>query len=121
LPDHGLGYGLLRPLGLPEPTIVVNYLGRVELGDGSPWSVAPEAPMLRVPPRDGRQADWALEVNAAAIGPELRVSLTSLEDVAELAELFRVALVYVKPAPDLSLVDMSSAEIDEFEEESDTW
>src|SRR5439155_14692196 len=29
LPDRGLGYGLQRPLDLPEPTIVVNYLGRV--------------------------------------------------------------------------------------------
>jgi amino acid adenylation domain-containing protein len=121
LPDHGLGYGLLRPLGLPEPTIVVNYLGRVELGDGSPWSVAPEAPMLRVPPRDGRRADWALEVNAAAIGAELRISLTSLEDVDELAELLHAALVHVKPALALSLVDISSAEIAEFEEEPDTW
>jgi amino acid adenylation domain-containing protein len=121
LPDHGLGYGLLRPLSLPEPTIVLNYLGRVDVGDGSPWSVAPEAPMLRVPPRPGRRPDWALEVNAAAIGDELRVSLTSQHNVVALVQVFRDALGSVKPELDLSLVDINQDEIDEFEEELGTW
>ncbi|GHF71752.1 non-ribosomal peptide synthetase component F/acyl carrier protein [Amycolatopsis bartoniae] len=117
LPDSGLGYGLLPPLGLPEPTVVLNYLGRVDTGDGSPWSVAPEAPMLRVPPRPGRRPDWALEVNAAAVGDELRVSVTT-QDPA-LAERLRRALEGTGPAPDL--VDISQDEIDEFEEELGTW
>ncbi|HEX2312418.1 MAG TPA: condensation domain-containing protein, partial [Thermomonospora sp.] len=48
LPDHGIGFGLLRHLNpetapklaaLPVPQIVVNYLGRAETGSGE-WSVA---------------------------------------------------------------------------------
>ncbi|WP_431877566.1 condensation domain-containing protein [Amycolatopsis sacchari] len=117
LPDAGLGYGLLPPLGLPEPTVVLNYLGRVETGDGSPWSVAPEAPMLRVPPRHGRKPDWALEVNAAAVGDELRVSVAAQD--SGLADRLRQALAAAGPVPDL--VDISQDEIDEFEEELGTW
>ncbi|HVV14350.1 non-ribosomal peptide synthetase [Amycolatopsis sp.] len=120
LPDHGLGYGLLD-LGLPEPTIVVNYLGRVEAGDGGPWSIAPEAPMLRVPPRDGRAPDWALEVTVAAVGAELRIALTSAVDVSGLITQFKTVLGKASPALDLSLVDVSAEDIAEFEEESDTW
>ncbi|WP_020658819.1 non-ribosomal peptide synthetase [Amycolatopsis benzoatilytica] len=121
LPDHGLGYGLLRPLGLPEPTIVLNYLGRVDTGDGTPWTVAPEAPMLRVPPRPGRAGDWALEINAAAVDGGLRIALTGQTDVRALAARLRDALADGGPALDLSLVDVSQDDIDEFEEELGTW
>ncbi|ATY11274.1 non-ribosomal peptide synthetase [Amycolatopsis sp. AA4] len=121
LPDGGLGYGLLRPFDLPEPTIVLNYLGRVDTGDGTPWSVAPEAPMLRVPPRPGRTPDWALEINAAAVNGELRISLTGQTDVRTLAARLRDALAGGGPALDLSLVDLSQDDIDEFEEELGTW
>ncbi|MTD55767.1 condensation domain-containing protein [Amycolatopsis pithecellobii] len=119
LPDRGIGYGLLRPLGLPEPTIVLNYLGRVDASDGSPWTVAPEAPMLRVPPRPGRRPDWALEINAAAIDGELWISLASRHDVTLLVA--RLAEALDGTEPDLSLVDISDDEINEFEEELGTW
>ncbi|GAA3808759.1 non-ribosomal peptide synthetase [Amycolatopsis tucumanensis] len=117
LPDHGLGYGLLRPLGLPEPTIVVNYLGRLPSGTGEPWSVAPEAPMLRVPPRTPQ---WAMEVNAVSVDGQLRVAITG-PAVPELTELFRKALSSAPTAADTALADVSEEDIDEFEEELGTW
>ncbi|NPV23383.1 non-ribosomal peptide synthetase [Bradyrhizobium aeschynomenes] len=56
VPDHGLGYGVLRYLGAPaqrdalaelgSPRIVFNYLGRFDasLGDEAPYRLAPESP-----------------------------------------------------------------------------
>ncbi|WP_257165789.1 non-ribosomal peptide synthetase [Bradyrhizobium sp. SRS-191] len=56
VPDHGLGYGVLRHLGssehrqalsrLPNPRIVFNYLGRFdqELGDAAAYRIAAEEP-----------------------------------------------------------------------------
>ncbi|MGK4585533.1 amino acid adenylation domain-containing protein [Kitasatospora sp. HPMI-4] len=53
IPDHGLGYGLLRHLdpsasavlaGLPAPQLGFNYLGRIDTGrgaSGTDWSPAP--------------------------------------------------------------------------------
>ncbi|HVW44153.1 MAG TPA: amino acid adenylation domain-containing protein [Amycolatopsis sp.] len=117
IPDNGIGYGLQRPHGLPEPTIVVNYLGRIESGDGAPWSVAPEAPLLRVPPRG--KPHWALDINAVAVGDELRISLTSQHDVRDLVIRLRDALA--RATIDMSLVDISQYDIEEFEEELDTW
>ncbi|NKQ56412.1 amino acid adenylation domain-containing protein, partial [Amycolatopsis sp. K13G38] len=119
LPDNGLGYGLQRPHGLPEPTMVVNYLGRIEHSDGAPWSVAPEAPMLRVPPRT--QPHWALEINAVAVGSRLHVSLISQHDVTDLVPKLRTALNETEAAVEVSLVDVSQDDIEEFEEELDTW
>ncbi|MDQ0377608.1 non-ribosomal peptide synthetase [Amycolatopsis thermophila] len=117
-PDHGLGYGLLRPLGLPEPTIVVNYLGRLRGGDGSPWSVAPEAPVLRLPPC---VEQWAMAVDAVSVDGYLRVAITG-PAVPELTELFRTALTGSTPSPaDTALVDVTDEDIDEFEEELGTW
>ncbi|WP_158881408.1 non-ribosomal peptide synthetase [Amycolatopsis anabasis] len=140
LPDHGLGYGLLAHRdgalgGLPEPAIVVNYLGRVRAGDGSPWSVAPEAPMLRVPPRPDRPVDFALEINAVTIGSELRIGLAwhagtlDQSDVDELAAALRVELggfteddLAGRVLLDLTLADVSQDDLDEWEEEeTSTW
>ncbi|MFG2556056.1 amino acid adenylation domain-containing protein [Streptomyces sp. NPDC048581] len=87
VPDHGLGYGLLRHLNpdtapalekLPQPQILFNYLGRFTASGSAdePWKLAPEAPMLRVPPPTasdngsaaGRQhAAFGLEINAVAV------------------------------------------------------
>lgn len=77
--------------------------------------------MLRVPPRPGRTPDWALEINAAAVNGELRISLTGQTDVRTLAARLRDALAGGGPALDLSLVDLSQDDIDEFEEELGTW
>ena len=98
---------------------MVNYLGRVGESDGSPWSVAPEAQMLHVPPREDRKPFWALEINAVAVGDQLRVGLISQHDVTGLVERLREALS--KEAVEVSLVDISMDDIAEFEEELDTW
>ncbi|WP_112265612.1 non-ribosomal peptide synthetase [Lentzea terrae] len=119
LPDHGLGYGLVRPFaGLREPTIVVNYHGRLRAGSGAPWIVAPEAPVLRVPPKTPH---WALEVNAVAVGDTLRVEVTG-PDEPGLVGKFRAELAGSAPtAIDTSFVDVSAEDIDEFEVELGTW
>jgi amino acid adenylation domain-containing protein/non-ribosomal peptide synthase protein (TIGR01720 family) len=56
VPNHGLGYGVLRYLGTAqhrealscaaEPRIVFNYLGRFDgvLGEAGPYRIAPESP-----------------------------------------------------------------------------
>ncbi|MFI6012739.1 amino acid adenylation domain-containing protein [Streptomyces sp. NPDC051243] len=89
VPDHGLGYGLLRHLNpdtapalekLPQPQILFNYLGRFAASGpaGEPWELAPEATMLRVPPDGERAAARGLEINAVAVegagGVRLHVS-----------------------------------------------
>ncbi|MDX3658020.1 amino acid adenylation domain-containing protein [Streptomyces sp. ID05-26A] len=119
LPDHGLGYGLVRPFaGLREPTIVVNYHGRLREGSGAPWTVAPEAPVLRVPPKTPH---WALEVNAVAVGNTLRVEVTG-PDEPGLVGKFRTELAGSAPTTiDTSFVDVSAEDIDEFEVELGTW
>ncbi|CAL9507650.1 Dimodular nonribosomal peptide synthase [Actinosynnema sp. ALI-1.44] len=119
LPDNGIGYGLVRPLaGLREPTIVLNYHGRLRVGDGSPWTPAPEAPVLRVP---AKVEHWALEVNAVVIGDELRVEVVGADEPG-LVSSFRTALAGSAPTTrDTALVDVSEAEIDEFEVELGTW
>ncbi|OXS36792.1 non-ribosomal peptide synthetase [Streptomyces sp. XY006] len=89
VPDHGIGYGLLRHLDPataaelaehPEPQVVFNYLGRftASASGTEPWELAPEAPMLAVPRTDGRPAATGLEINAVAVeqadGVRLHVS-----------------------------------------------
>ncbi|WP_417448666.1 amino acid adenylation domain-containing protein [Kibdelosporangium philippinense] len=119
LPDHGLGYGLVRPFaGLREPTIVVNYHGRLPESSGAPWTVAPEAPALRVPPKTPH---WALEINAVAVGDTLRVAVTG-PDEPGLVGKFRTELAGSAPtAIETSFVDVSAADMDEFEVELGTW
>jgi non-ribosomal peptide synthase protein (TIGR01720 family) len=78
VPDHGLGYGLLRHLDPdaaaalaphPEPQVVFNYLGRftASASGAEPWQLAPEAPMLAVPQDGERPAACGLEINAVAV------------------------------------------------------
>ncbi len=78
VPDHGLGYGLLRHLNpdtapalekLPQPQILFNYLGRFTASGAAdePWELAPEAPMLRVPQESGRPPAFGLEINTVAV------------------------------------------------------
>jgi amino acid adenylation domain-containing protein/non-ribosomal peptide synthase protein (TIGR01720 family) len=86
IPDHGIGYGLLRYLNpatrteledLPKPQIAFNYLGRVQAGEGE-WSIAPEP----LPPGEDPALPIAhvLEINAIvhdrAGGPELTTTFT---------------------------------------------
>ncbi|MFI6033362.1 amino acid adenylation domain-containing protein [Streptomyces sp. NPDC051315] len=149
VPDHGLGHGLLRHLNpdtapelekLPQPQIGFNYLGRFTASatGEEPWELAPEAPMLRVPPDPGRAAPFGLEINAVAVedadGTRLHVSavwpegfLTSAEaeGVMDLWERALRGLVrHVGTLPgtaggltpsDLPLVALTQEDIEDFE------
>jgi amino acid adenylation domain-containing protein/non-ribosomal peptide synthase protein (TIGR01720 family) len=104
VPDHGLGFGVLRYLnretgpilaGLATPQIAFNYLGRFAVSDATDWAVVPDS-------RLGRGAGTALPashgLNVTAWtedrsdGPQLHVSwlwpggLLSQDAVHELAE-----------------------------------
>jgi non-ribosomal peptide synthase protein (TIGR01720 family) len=147
VPGHGLGYGLLRHLNpdtapalekLPHPQVVFNHLGRFTASAAAdePWQLAPEAPMLRMPP-DARPAPaTGLEINTVAVesGEDVRlhVQLTwphhFLADAGadRLASLWERALRglvrHVETAPsggltpsDLPLVTLTQEDIDEFE------
>ncbi|MDH6492446.1 non-ribosomal peptide synthetase [Streptomyces sp. SAI-127] len=86
LPDHGVGFGLLRYLN-PDtagelaqqtaPPIGFNYLGRFATAPAtdSPWSFAPESPALGSGTDPGLAAAHALELNAVVhdtpAGPRL--------------------------------------------------
>ncbi|MGI5373422.1 amino acid adenylation domain-containing protein [Streptomyces sp. CA-251387] len=151
VPDHGLGYGLLRHLNpdtapalekLPQPQILFNYLGRFTASDAAdePWALAPEAPMLRVPPDRGRPPACGLEINAVAVeegaGVQLHVSaswpdafLTGAE-AGELLGLWERALHglarHAEDSPaggltpsDLPLVELTQEDIDDFENDFD--
>ncbi|AVT28964.1 non-ribosomal peptide synthetase [Plantactinospora sp. BC1] len=114
IPDHGLGYGLLRHLnpetaavlaGLPQPQISFNYLGRfgVESSPDGCWIALPGLGLL-AGGFDAAMpvAPYTLEVNAFTEdrpdGPGLGVTwawpaaLLSEEDVAELAQGWFAAL-----------------------------
>ncbi|MFG2905203.1 amino acid adenylation domain-containing protein [Kitasatospora sp. NPDC048286] len=91
LPDHGLGYGLLRHLNpatapvlaeLPTPQLGFNYLGRISAGHpaGADWSPAPELAAEGVEPG---AAAHAVTVNAwtqdCESGPRLTAAWTWAE------------------------------------------
>lgn len=105
VPDHGLGFGLLRYLnpetgpilaGLATPQIAFNYLGRFAVPDATDWAVVPDAGPLLGLGGDALPASHALEVNAwtedRPSGPQLHViwqwpaGLLSEDAVRELAE-----------------------------------
>ncbi|WNM31472.1 amino acid adenylation domain-containing protein [Streptomyces sp. Li-HN-5-11] len=85
LPDHGLGFGLLRHLnpdtapglsGPPAPAIGFNYLGRFTTpGDTAEWTFAPESSALGAGTDPGLGAAHALDLNAVVhdsdTGPRL--------------------------------------------------
>ncbi|MEU3532419.1 condensation domain-containing protein [Streptomyces murinus] len=75
IPDHGIGYGLLRhgnsrtgpglaTLGIPE--IGFNYLGRFPMGDTADWAAAPGHDFALDDADEGLPMAHAVEVNAAA-------------------------------------------------------
>ncbi|WP_328318525.1 non-ribosomal peptide synthetase [Streptomyces sp. NBC_00388] len=91
LPDHGIGYGLLRHLdpatagglaGRPAPQIGFNYLGRFTSGGPAGTADWATVPGVRGPlPRDpGMPVGHALEINAITqdlpTGPELTATWT---------------------------------------------
>ncbi|MEV7731881.1 amino acid adenylation domain-containing protein [Streptomyces sp. NPDC088921] len=114
LPDHGVGFGLLRYLNpdtagelaqQPAPVIGFNYLGRFTAPAAdtvTPWTFAPESPALGSGTDPGLAAAHALDLNAVVhdtpAGPRLVADwswpdgvLTGTE-VRELAEGWFAAL-----------------------------
>ncbi|MEV0259680.1 condensation domain-containing protein, partial [Streptomyces sp. NPDC050732] len=121
LPDHGIGYGLLRYLNphtgpvlaaLPGPQVCFNYLGRfptlattgagtTEPGDAG-WVAAPEAEVLDGDTDPGMALTHGVEINAVVRdypdGPRLEVvwswapGIWSRSDVERLAEYWSQAL-----------------------------
>jgi len=111
VPDHGLGFGLLRYLNaetapvlakLAAPQIAFNYLGRFAVSDATDWAIAPDAGPLLGVGDDVLPASHALEVVAWTVdrpgGPQLHVSwqwpagLLSEDAVADLAKGWLQAL-----------------------------
>ncbi|MGC4868623.1 amino acid adenylation domain-containing protein [Micromonospora sp. DT53] len=143
-PDNGVGYGLLRHLnpetagvlaGYDKPLISFNYLGRFAAGnaDEGPWEPAGEG--WGGGADDGMPADYPLEINATtedhADGPRLAATFTWPRDllteaqIRDLAGRWQEALRALAADPgsggytpsDLSLVELSQADIDSLEAE----
>jgi non-ribosomal peptide synthase protein (TIGR01720 family) len=123
LPDHGLGYGLLRYLnsdtapvlaGLPKPQIGFNYLGRFKFVEAQDWTFTHEDVEGLGGGSDAeRPLAHAIELNALthdrAEGPELRATwcwashlFTEIEisDLAQTWFRFLEALVLHADRPD---------------------
>ncbi|WP_370950011.1 amino acid adenylation domain-containing protein [Amycolatopsis sp. cg5] len=139
IPEHGIGFGVLRYLRgklaeSPEPQIGFNYLGRFAPGgeDGD-WSPAPETEVLGggVDPR--MPLAHALAINAITRdepgGPRLSASLVWPDalfdepDVRRLAALWAEALEALAECgdggwtpSDLALLDLDQDDIDELEQ-----
>ncbi|MFC5722989.1 amino acid adenylation domain-containing protein [Streptomyces gamaensis] len=113
VPDHGIGYGLLRHLNpdtapvlaqLPVPQIEFNYLGRFTTGetDSGQFTLADEAADFSAAADPEMPLGYSLDVNAYTLnrptGPELHVrwswpeALLPAGAVAELADLWFTAL-----------------------------
>ncbi|MFF4715455.1 amino acid adenylation domain-containing protein [Streptomyces eurythermus] len=141
LPDHGLGYGMLRHLhepsrarlsGLPAPRLGFNYLGRFSSGQGADWELTDGGFHADADPR--MPFAHELEILAATFdgpsGPELTVTvhwprrLFPDERITELTALLRTALEGLArhgrgagagglTPSDVPLVELSQDEIDE--------
>ncbi|HKH46949.1 MAG TPA: amino acid adenylation domain-containing protein [Thermoanaerobaculia bacterium] len=84
VPGRGLAYGLLRYMGggplaerlreVPEAEVSFNYLGRIDqaLSAASPFSSAEESTGPSSSRRQARR--WLLQIEAAAVGEELRLT-----------------------------------------------
>lgn len=112
VPDHGLGFGLLRYLnpetrsilaGLTTPHITFHYLGRFAIPDPTDWTVTPDsALLLRGGGDPALPASHALTITAWTAdrpdGPQLHVSwqwpggLLSQDAVRQLADSWFHAL-----------------------------
>jgi non-ribosomal peptide synthase protein (TIGR01720 family) len=144
LPDHGLGYGVLRYLnpqtgaqlsGFAAPQLGFNYLGRFAAPAAADWSVAGDA--VRLGAGDAAMPlAHALEINALTLdgadGPTLTANwswapaLVSEAEVRDLAERWFAALAALvehtatasaggRTPSDLRLVALTQAEIERLE------
>ncbi|MGW6055207.1 amino acid adenylation domain-containing protein [Streptomyces sp. NPDC055189] len=149
VPDHGLGYGMLRHLNpdtavelraLGSPQIAFNYLGRIGTGEPVDWAVLPQRDALGGGADPAMPLDHALSVNALThdlpTGPELEATwswadgILTDDAVRELAELWFAALRGLSAhaaqedgggftPSDLPLVALSQEEIEALESEFD--
>ncbi|MGG7105194.1 condensation domain-containing protein, partial [Rhodococcus sp. 24CO] len=125
VPDHGIGYGLLRYLNednafkmrdLPTPQIGFNYLGRVgaSIPDGIGWAPLGDGDTLGDSERGGAQEPEmpvasVLEINAVTLGsqgnPRLRatwsfpIGVLTVAEVSELARLWTEVLTALADHP----------------------
>ncbi|WP_026314150.1 non-ribosomal peptide synthetase [Actinomadura flavalba] len=117
LPDQGLGFGLLRHLNedtaaelaaRPAPQVVVNYLGRVESGDGD-WSVAAEPGALGGGADDALPLGHTLAVDAHAQdgpdGPRLVATWTWAGQILAEADVRALADAWFAALRDLAAGD----------------
>ncbi|MFD4441977.1 amino acid adenylation domain-containing protein [Nocardia sp. NPDC058519] len=118
IPDHGIGFGLLRYLNpdtgptlrqLPDPQIRFNYLGRIadvpEQLRGTGWTPADGVGELTAPPDPELPAAAVLDINAIVTdtpeGPRLRArfafptGILTAEEVTDLAGVWRQAVTAV--------------------------
>lgn len=144
VPDHGIGYGVLRHLdaeagpvlaALPVPEVGFNYLGRAAAEPLADWAPAPEQPSgelalgaahdpalpvahgLEVTVTAGAEGLRAVWSWAPALWSEGEVSALADRWCAALADLTRTGSAGGHTPSDLPLVSMSQAEIDELEAE----
>ncbi|AXK33658.1 amino acid adenylation domain-containing protein [Streptomyces armeniacus] len=150
LPDHGLGFGVLRYLapdsaGLSPtvtPQIGFNYLGRLPAARHEPWTPAPESGQVAAGADDDMPLPHVLDVNALAEerpeGTQLVATWSWAGQVLTEADArgiadrwFRALEVLVAHArnpdaggytpSDVELLTLSQEELDEFETWTDEW
>ncbi|MFH8800532.1 amino acid adenylation domain-containing protein [Streptomyces sp. NPDC017936] len=147
VPDHGLGYGVLRHLaahpGLERtPQLGFNYLGRLPAPTDADWATTAESPLIAAGADPGLPLPHVLGLNALTEdgpdGPRLTAAWTwpgELLDEADAADVaegwFRAlrALVAHAQGPDagghtpsdVDLIALSQDELDAFENEMDDW
>ena len=140
VPEHGLGYGLLRYLngrtsaalaGLAQPQIGFNYLGRFASAAGEAWGIAPEAVSFG---GGEMPLSHALEINAVTVegasGAVLRATWSWRRELSEdavraLAQGWFAALTALvrhveaggggRSPSDVALAGLSQAEIERLE------
>ncbi|WP_256252292.1 non-ribosomal peptide synthetase [Streptomyces sp. yr375] len=145
VPDHGIGYGLLRHLNpdtaaelsaAPVPQIAFNYLGRVPVQPAADWSPAGEGSTAGSGSDPDLPLTHVLTVDSVTMdtpyGPELHVSwswaggVLSEAAVRELADGYTQALDALarhavlpdsggRTPSDLSLLELSQSDIDDLE------
>jgi non-ribosomal peptide synthase protein (TIGR01720 family) len=145
VPDHGLGYGLLRYLnrttggelaGYGGAQLAFNYLGRFAAAGTAEWAAAAEADVLGGGGDAGMALGHALEVNALTLDGSQGARLTAHwswapallheEEVADLARGWFAALAALvrhgsapgaggRSPSDLPLVALTQSEIERLE------
>ncbi|MEU1155378.1 condensation domain-containing protein [Streptomyces sp. NPDC005918] len=115
-----LGHGILTSAGLldpVEPEVAWNYLGQFPGAPSreTPWQPAPDADPLGSGGTDELPLPHGLMVNALVRDDALGVRITwpaalfTAEEIAELAECLRAALLDLAAAPEISALDHDRA------------